>query len=186
MSGMHGVSTPNISSGQGVILFPFGATPHLIGEAEEVVEGQPMGAFNRDPGDLVAYNSGERLVVDHLLEHDFLIHVLESPLEDLGSVPLTEKAAIFNENPPIVGRPNDSRARCTVYGDYGGRNHHKHMPHMLHDLPVLKTIAHRVLDTAKKGWGGRVGWSCTLLDMAEVSCYDHTPQHVHCPPLHCS
>ena len=48
--------------------------------------------------------SGDRLVVNHLLEHDFLSHVqLESLLEDLGRVPLTEKAGIFNENPPKVG-----------------------------------------------------------------------------------
>ena len=32
----YGVTTPNIFLGQGVILFPFGATPPLIGEAEEV------------------------------------------------------------------------------------------------------------------------------------------------------
>ena len=81
---------------------------------------------------------------------------LESLLEDLGRVPLTEKAPIFNENPPIVGRPKDSGARPTVYGDYGGRNHHKHNPHKLHDLPVLKRVADRVLDTAKKGGGGWV------------------------------
>ena len=49
----YGVTTPNIISGQGVVLFPFGATPPLIGEAEEVVAAEPMGAFNRDPNDLV-------------------------------------------------------------------------------------------------------------------------------------
>ena len=29
--------------------------------------------------------------------------------------------------------------------------------------------------------GGGVGWSCTILDMAKISCYDHTPdpQHLH-------
>ena len=43
--------------GAGVILFPFGATPPLIGEAKEVVEAKPMGAFNRDPRDLVVYTS---------------------------------------------------------------------------------------------------------------------------------
>ena len=31
----YGVTTPNIISGQGVILFPFGATPPLIGEAQD-------------------------------------------------------------------------------------------------------------------------------------------------------
>ena len=49
----YGVTTPNIISGQGVILSPFGATPPLIGEAEEVVVAEPLGAFNRDPNDLV-------------------------------------------------------------------------------------------------------------------------------------
>ena len=49
----YGVTTPNIVSGRGVILFPFGATPLLIGEAEEVVAAGPMGAFIRDPNDLV-------------------------------------------------------------------------------------------------------------------------------------
>ena len=55
----YGVTTPNIISGQGVILFPFGATPPLIGEAEEVVAAQPLGAFNRDPNDLVLTVGGQ-------------------------------------------------------------------------------------------------------------------------------
>ena len=49
----YGVTTPNLFLGQGVIIFPFGATPPLIGEAEEVVAVEPMGAFNRDPNDVV-------------------------------------------------------------------------------------------------------------------------------------
>ena len=146
----YGVTTPNIISGQGVILFPFGATAPLIGEAEEVVAAEPLGAFNRDPNDLVLI-VGRRLVVNHLLEHDFLSAVqLDSPLEDLDRVPLTEKAPIFNENPPIVGRPKYSGTRCTLFGNSGGANHHKHNPHKLHDLPVLKRLAHRVLEAAKK------------------------------------
>ena len=97
----YGVTTPNIVSGQGVILFPFGATPPLIGEAEEVVAAEPLGAFNRDPNDLVL-TVGGKLVVNHLLEHDFLSDVqLQSLLDDLDRVPLSEKAPIFNENPPI-------------------------------------------------------------------------------------
>ena len=67
----YGVTTRNIISEQGVILFPLGATPPLIGEAEEVVAAEPLGAFNRDPNDLVPTTRG-RLVVNHLLEHDFL------------------------------------------------------------------------------------------------------------------
>ena len=124
---------------------------------------------------------GDRLVVNHLLEHDFLSDVqLESLLDDLERVPFSKKAASFNENPPIVGRPQVSFTRRTVYGNYGGRNHYKHNPHKLHDLPVLKRIADRVLETAKKSVvGGRIGWSCTILDMAQISCYDHTPQHLH-------
>ena len=175
----YGVTTPNIISGQGVILFPFGATPPLIGEAEEVVAAEPLGAFNRDPNDLVL-TVGGRLVVNHLLEHDFLSDVqLQSLLDDLDRVPLSEKAPIFNENPPIVGRPQDSGTRRTLYGNYGGANHHKHNPHKLHDLPVLKRVADCVLETAKKTVVGGVGWSCTILDMAEISSYDHTPQHLH-------
>ena len=175
----YGVTTPNIVSGQGVILFPFGATPPLIGEAEEVVAAEPLGAFNRDPNDLVQ-TVGGKLVVNHLLEHDFLSAVqLQSLLDDLDRVPLSEKAPIFNENPPIVGRPQDSGTRRTLYGNYGGAHHHRHNPHKLHDLPVLKRVADRVLETAKKTVVGGVGWSCTILDMAEISSYDHTPQHLH-------
>ena len=42
-------------------------------------------------------------------------------------------------------------------------------------MPVLKRVADRVLETTKKSvvWG--VGWSCTILDMAEILRYDHTP-----------
>ena len=57
-----------------MVLFPFGATPPLFGEAEEVVAAEPMGAFNRDPNDLVV-TTGERLVVNHFIEHDFLSNV---------------------------------------------------------------------------------------------------------------
>ena len=90
------VTTPNIISAQGVILFPFGATPPLIGEAEEVVAAEPLGAFNRDPNDLVL-TVGGKLVVNHLLEHDFLSDIqLQSLLDDLDRVPLSEKAPIFN------------------------------------------------------------------------------------------
>ena len=105
--------------GPAVIIFPFGATPPLIGEAEEAVAAEPLGAFNRDPNDLV-FTVGGRLVVNHLLDHDFLSGVqLDSLLEDLDRVPLTEKAPIFNENPPIVGRPQDFGTCRTVYGNYG-------------------------------------------------------------------
>ena len=87
------------------------------GVAEEVVEAEPIGAFNRDPMDLVV-TTGDGLVVNHLLEHDFLSHVqCESLLEDLEGVPLSEKAPISNENPPIVGRPKDLGTRRTVYGN---------------------------------------------------------------------
>ena len=56
--------------------------------------------------------------------HEFLSDVqLDSLLDDLERVPLSEKAAIFNENPPIVGRPQDSGTRRTVYGNYGGHHH---------------------------------------------------------------
>ena len=76
-----------------------------------------------------------------------------------------------------MGSPQDSAARRTVYGNYASHNHHKHNPQKLNDLPVLKRIAHRVHETASVVQG--VGWSCTGLDMAEISCHDHTPQHLH-------
>ena len=69
-------------------------SPLIIGEAEEVVAAEPMAALNRDPMDLVV-TTGDRLVVNHLLEHNFLSHVrLKSLLEDLGRVPVSEKAPI--------------------------------------------------------------------------------------------
>ena len=65
-----------------------------------MVAAEPLGAFNRDPNDLVL-TVGGRLMVNHLLEHDFLSGVpLDSLLEDLDRVPLTEKAPIFNKKPP--------------------------------------------------------------------------------------
>ena len=92
------VTTPNIVSGQGVIIFPFGATPPLIGEAEEVVAVELLGAFNRDPNDLVLTNRG-RLVVYHVIEQDFLSAVQQdSRLDDPDRVPLSEKAPIFNQD----------------------------------------------------------------------------------------
>ena len=119
-------------------------------------------------------------MVNHLLEHDFLSDVqLQSLLDDLDRVPLPEKAPIFNENPPIVGRPQDSGTHRTLYGNYGGANHHKHNPHKLHDLPALRRVADRVLETAKKTVVGGVGWSCTILNMADISASYHTPQHLH-------
>ena len=36
-----------------------------------MVEAEPIGAFNKDPMDLVL-TAGDRLVVNHLLEHNFL------------------------------------------------------------------------------------------------------------------
>ena len=128
-----------------------------IGEAKEVVAAEPLGACNTDPNDLVV-TTRERLVVNQLIVHDFLSAVqLDSLLQDLGGLPLSEKAPIFNEKPHIVGRPQVSRTRHTVYGNYGGANHHKHNPHKLHDLPVLQRIANHVLETAKKSVVGR-GW----------------------------
>ena len=62
-----------------------------------------------------------------------------------------------------------------MYGIYGGSNHHKHNFHKLHDLPVFKTVPDRVLETAKKSVVEGVGWSCTILDMAQILSYDHTP-----------
>ena len=53
--------------------------------------------------------AGDTLVVNHFVERDFLSEMqLKSLLDDLERVPLSEKAAIFNENPPIVGKPQES------------------------------------------------------------------------------
>ena len=174
------VTTPNILSGQGLVLFSFGPTPPLIGEAKEVDEADPMGAFNRDPRDLVVYTPlGHRLVVNHLLEHDFLSHLqLDSPLEDPGRVPLREKAVIFNENPYHCGKAQGFWGR-TVHGDYGDRSHHKHNPHQLHNLPASKGSQIVSSTQRRRGWGGGVGCNSAVLDMAEILCYDHTLQHLH-------
>ena len=71
---------------------------------------------------------------------------------------LSEKTPIFNENPPIVGRPQDSGTGRTLYGNYGGANHQKHNPHKLDNLPVLKRVTDRVLQTAKKSVVVGGGW----------------------------
>ena len=39
-----------------------------------MVEAEPMRAFNRDPNHVVV-TTRDKLVVNHLLEHDFLRHV---------------------------------------------------------------------------------------------------------------
>ena len=124
-------------------------------------------------------------MVNQRLQHDFLSDVqLQNLLDDMDRVPLSENAPFFNENTPIVGRPQDSGTRHTLHGNDGGANHHKHNPHKLHDLPVLRRLADRVLETARKTVVGVAGWSCTILDMAEISSYEHTPQppHRYAPP----
>ena len=94
--GLYGVTTPKIFSEHAVILFPFGATPPLIGEGEEVVAAKPLGAFNRDRNDLVLTTRG-RLVVNHPIEHHLLSAMhLGSLLEDLDRVPGTH----FQSQPP--------------------------------------------------------------------------------------
>ena len=140
-----------------------------------MVAAEPLEAFNRDPNDPVL-TVGGKLLINHLLHYNFLSEVqLQSLLDDLDSVPLSEKAPIFNETALIVGRPEDSWTRRTLYGNHGGADHHKHHPGKLDDLPVLRRVADRVLETAKKTVVGGVGWSCTILDMAETLSYDHTP-----------
>ena len=42
-----------------------------------------------------------------------------------------------------------------------------------------KVLQRVCLRLRRRVWWGGVGWSCTILDMAEISCYDHTPQHLH-------
>ena len=52
--------------------------------------------------------------------------------------------------PSVVGKLKDSGAGCSVYGNYAGRNHTKYNPHRLHNVPVVKRIEDRVLDTVKQ------------------------------------
>ena len=60
-----------------------------------MVEAEPIEAFHRDAMDLVVI-TGDRLVVNHLLEHDVLTAVqLKDPLDDLKRVPVLVKASIF-------------------------------------------------------------------------------------------
>ena len=42
----------------------------------------------------------------------------------------------------------------TVYGNYGGRNHHKHNRHKLHNLPVLKRAQIVCLRLRRRVWLG--------------------------------
>ena len=44
------VTTLNIISGKGLLLFPFGATPPRTAQAEEVFEAEPIRALNRGHG----------------------------------------------------------------------------------------------------------------------------------------
>ena len=144
-----------------------------------MIAPEPLGALNRDPNDLVLIVGG-RLLVNHLLEHHSLSGVqLGSLSEDLDRLPLTRKEFISNGNPPIVGTAKDSATRRTLYGTYGGAHHPKHNPKNMHNLPVLKRITDRVLETAKKSVVGGVGLSCIIHVMAKISGYDHTPQHLH-------
>ena len=80
-------------------------------------------------------------------------------------------------NPPIAGRPQDSGTLRTIYGNYGGRNYHKHNHHKLHDLQVLKRIADRVLETAKKSvvGGGVEVHHCNLTSWQQF-CAITTPR----------
>ena len=90
----------------------------------------PKGVWGELGFGVVSASTRGRLVVNHLIEHHFLSAVqLDSLLEDLDRVPLSERAPMFNENPPIVGRPQDFGTRRRVYANYGGGNHHKHTPH---------------------------------------------------------
>ena len=102
--------------------------------------------------------TGDTLVVKHLLEHDFLSHVqLESLLEDLGRVPLSEKAPIFNENPPHCGRASRFKGPPHSLRQLWGPQPPRANPYKLHDLPVPKRIADSVLETAKRIVVGGLG-----------------------------
>ena len=54
----------------------------------------------------MVYTSGDKLVLNHLLEHDFLSHVLlESLLKDLAGVPLTKGYPFSMRTPPWWAGP---------------------------------------------------------------------------------
>ena len=168
----YGVTTPNILSGQGVILFPFGATPPLIGKAEEVVAAEPLEAFNRDPNDLVV-TTRERLVVNHLIVHVFLSAVqLVSLLVDLDRVPLSEKAPIFNENPPHCGQAPRFKDVWQVWGCQPPQAQPPQAPRCAIPQKGSQIVC---LRRRRRVWWGGVGWRCTIRDMAQLSSYDHTP-----------
>ena len=98
-------------------------------------------------------------------------------------MPLSEKAPIFNENPPIVGRPQDSWTRRTLYGNYGGANHRKHNCHKLHHLPVLKRVADRVLEIAKKTVvGGVAGGAAPSFTWPKFPAMTTSPTSIAMPP----
>ena len=74
-----------------------------------MVAAEPLGAFNRDPNDLVL-TVGGKLVVNHLLEHDFLSDIqLQSLLDDLDRVPLSEvsqrRHPFSMRTPPLSAGP---------------------------------------------------------------------------------
>ena len=124
-----------------------------------MVAAEPMGAFNRDPNDLVV-TTRDRLVVNHLLEHDFFSNVhLDTLLEDLDRVPLSEKAPIFNENPPIVGRPQDLGTRRTVYGNYGAATTTSTNPTSSTICRSSKGSQIVCLRLRRRVWWGGGGWS---------------------------
>ena len=181
----HRITTPNIASVQGLFLFPFGATPPLIEEPEAVVEAESIAAFQRDPMDLVVTIGGEPLARAQFFESCAARESFERPWE--GAC-LREGTHFQLESPRIVGRLQDSGARRIVYGNYGGRNHHKHNPHKLHDVPFLKKIADGVLDTATKNVV--VGGSCGAAPFSTWQKFRAmTTPHSTCiamPPLHCA
>ena len=139
-----------------------------------MVMAEPIRAFNRDPNDLVV-TTGDRLVVNHLLEHDFLSQVeVGSLLEVTGRVSLTKKAPIFNEKTPRCGQAQGFRGPPHGLWQLCGSQPPQAQPPQVAcpEKDSTSCLGHR-----KEGGGGGGGGCCAMLDMAEISCYDHVPQH---------
>ena len=69
-----------------------------------MVAAEPLGAFNRDPNDLVL-TVGGKLVVNHLLEHDFLSDVQLQSLSFLSQRrhPFSMRTPPLSAGPKILG-----------------------------------------------------------------------------------
>ena len=144
-----------------------------------MVEAEPIGALYRDLVDLTV-TTGDRLVVNHLLEHDFLSPVQLEFFWMILRGCLSERSQPFSMRTPALWagpKIKGPAAQCTA--TMGAAT-------TTSTTPTSSTICRSSKGSQivcfgvrrRVSWGGG-GWSCTFLAMAEISCYDHTPQHLH-------